>query len=60
MLLISTSVYVGSVQFMTYMAKPTYSEGGQLMDGGLDLNMESGISEFVKFYWFLSVNWREI
>lgn len=30
---------------MAYMAKAKYSETGQLLDGGIDLNMESGISE---------------
>lgn len=32
---------------MTYMARAKYSETGQLLDGGIDLNMESGISEYV-------------
>nr|CAG4651471.1 EOG090X0IGL [Simocephalus serrulatus]SVE94610.1 EOG090X0IGL [Simocephalus serrulatus] len=35
-------------RFMTYMARAKYSETGQLLDGGIDLNMESGISEHVK------------
>ena len=30
---------------MVYMARAKYSETGQLLDGGIDLNMESGISE---------------
>jgi hypothetical protein len=30
---------------MVYMARPKYSETGQLLDGGVDLNMESGVAE---------------
>jgi len=48
MFIIATAVYGGSIQFMSYMAKPTHSETGQLTDGGLDLNMESGVAEHVK------------
>ena len=29
------------------MAKPTYSESGALIDGGMDLNTESGTAEYV-------------
>nr|CAG4635185.1 EOG090X0IGL [Alona affinis] len=36
-------------RFMAYMARAKYSpENGQLIDCGIDLNMESGISEHVK------------
>lgn len=41
----STIVYIGSYQFMSYMARITYSESGQLLDCGVDLNMEGGIAE---------------
>lgn len=41
----STIVYIGSYQFMSYMARATYSESGQLLDPGVDLNMEGGIAE---------------
>ncbi|XP_029177741.1 transmembrane protein 208 [Nylanderia fulva] len=44
----STIVYVGSYQFMSYMARATYSESGKLLDSGVDLNMEGGIAEHVK------------
>ncbi|XP_011640242.1 transmembrane protein 208 isoform X2 [Pogonomyrmex barbatus] len=44
----SAIVYVGSYQFMSYMASTTYSESGQLLDPGVDLNMEGGIAEHVK------------
>lgn len=30
---------------MSYMARATYSESGQLLDSGVDLNMEGGIAE---------------
>lgn len=32
---------------MAYMAKSKYSETGQLLDPGVDLNMEGGIAEYV-------------
>ncbi|XP_076245239.1 transmembrane protein 208 [Calliopsis andreniformis] len=41
-------VYIGSYQFMKYIAQTTYSESGQLLDSGIDLNMEGGIAEHVK------------
>ncbi|XP_012223453.1 transmembrane protein 208 isoform X2 [Linepithema humile] len=44
----STIVYIGSYQFMSYMARAKYSESGQLLDSGVDLNMEGGIGEHVK------------
>lgn len=30
---------------MKYIAHATYSESGQLLDSGIDLNMEGGIAE---------------
>ncbi|KAG8182185.1 hypothetical protein JTE90_017136 [Oedothorax gibbosus] len=42
------ATYAGSLQFMSHMAKATYSETGQLLDGGIDLNMESGFAEHLK------------
>ncbi|GIY50125.1 transmembrane protein 208 [Caerostris extrusa] len=41
-------VFAGSLQFMHSMAGATYSETGQLLDGGIDLNMESGFAEHLK------------
>merc|ERR1712071_281742 len=35
-------------RLMAYMAKTKHSETGQLLDGGVDLNMEAGISEHIK------------
>lgn len=46
--LFAATAYIGSYQFMAYMARPTYSESGQLSDSGVDLNMEGGIAEHVK------------
>ncbi|XP_013794404.1 transmembrane protein 208-like [Limulus polyphemus] len=42
---LTVAVYVGNLQFMNYMAKAVYSESGALLDGGVDLNMESGLAE---------------
>ncbi|KAG5315688.1 TM208 protein, partial [Pseudoatta argentina] len=44
----SAIIYIGSYQFMSYMARATYSESGQLLDPGVDLNMEGGIAEHFK------------
>jgi len=42
-------VYLGSYQFMIYMARAKYTEEtGQLLDSGVDLNMEGGIAEHFK------------
>ncbi|XP_035228772.1 transmembrane protein 208-like, partial [Stegodyphus dumicola] len=46
--LLTVALYGGSLQFMSYMARASYSETGQLLDGGIDLNMESGIAEHLK------------
>lgn len=43
-----TALYFGCYKFMESMAKPTYSESGALIDGGMDLNTESGTAEHVK------------
>ncbi|KAF4513868.1 UNVERIFIED_CONTAM: hypothetical protein B566_EDAN017195 [Ephemera danica] len=45
---LATASYLGSYQFMVHMAKTTVSETGQLLDSGLDLNMEGGIAEHMK------------
>ncbi|XP_031783750.1 transmembrane protein 208 [Nasonia vitripennis] len=41
-------IYAGCYQFMSYMARAKYTESGQLIDSGVDLNMEGGIAEHVK------------
>nr|CAD7429937.1 unnamed protein product [Timema monikensis] len=46
--LFSAAAYISSYQFMAFMAKPTYNDSGQILDSGVDLNMEGGIAEHVK------------
>lgn len=41
-------VHCSSYQVMLRMAKATYAAPGQLVDGGIDLNMESGMAEHLK------------
>ena len=38
--------YASAYQFMCYMAKAKYTESGQIIDSGVDLNMEGGIAEY--------------
>ncbi|PSN35986.1 Transmembrane protein 208 [Blattella germanica] len=45
MFLFSAAAYIGSFQFMAYMARPNYTDSGQLLDSGIDLNMEGGIAD---------------
>lgn len=47
MYLFSCAIYIAAYQFMVYMAKAKYSDSGQLVDSGVDLNMEGGIAELV-------------
>ncbi|KAL5021391.1 hypothetical protein ScPMuIL_000546 [Solemya velum] len=42
------AVYVGSYKFLSGMAASKYTAQGALIDGGIDLNMESGVAEHVK------------
>ena len=51
MFLLVLLIYVGSFQFLFRLGTPKTSEPdgkGQLLDPGLDLNMESGMAEHVK------------
>ncbi|XP_054275272.1 transmembrane protein 208 [Macrosteles quadrilineatus] len=48
MLLIASATYVACYQFMAYISVAKYTDGGQLIDSGVDLNMEGGLSEHVK------------
>ncbi|KAK2726489.1 transmembrane protein 208-like isoform X1 [Artemia franciscana] len=41
-------IYICCFQFMRYIARPTFGENGQLIDAGVDLNMQSGVGEHVK------------
>lgn len=40
-------VLAACYQFMCYMARVKYTESGQLLDSGVDLNMVGGIAEYV-------------
>lgn len=42
---LSILTYIGSYQFMAYIARAQYSETGQILSSGIDLNMEGGIAE---------------
>lgn len=51
MFLVCLVIYIGSFQFLFRLGTPKTSEPdgkGQLLDPGLDLNMESGMAEHVK------------
>lgn len=48
MFLLVAFVHICCYQLMAYMAKAKFSPSGQLLDGGIDLNMEAGVSEHVK------------
>ena len=41
---VSVIIYFASMQFMQSMGRARYHEG-QLVDAGVDLNMESGMAE---------------
>lgn len=42
----SLTVYVTCLQLMLKMAKPVLGPTGQVVDGGIDLNMEKGFAEY--------------
>ncbi|XP_033223898.1 transmembrane protein 208 [Belonocnema kinseyi] len=48
MTIFSGLLYAGCYRFMSYMAQAKYTETGQILDSGVDLNMEGGIAEHVK------------
>ncbi|KAK6629218.1 hypothetical protein RUM43_003035 [Polyplax serrata] len=48
MALLAIASYTGAYQFMVYMSKAKYSDSGQLLDSGVDLNMQGGVAEHVK------------
>ena len=43
--LFSVVSYTGSYQFMVHMSKAKYSDSGQLIDSGVDLNLQGGVAE---------------
>ena len=46
LLTFATAVYFGCYKMMVAMAKVTHSDSGALIDGGMDLNAESGTAEY--------------
>ncbi|KAJ2954264.1 hypothetical protein O0L34_g2514 [Tuta absoluta] len=42
------AIYIGCNYMMRYISTPRYGENAQLIDPGLDLNMEGGMGEHVK------------
>lgn len=50
--LLCALIYIGGYQFMSRLGSPTYSSSdmkdSNLLDSGLDLNMENGMAEHVK------------
>ncbi|KAG9511409.1 Heparan-sulfate 6-O-sulfotransferase 1-A [Fragariocoptes setiger] len=49
MTLLAISVYIGSIYMMHFMAKPVFAPGtNTVVDGGIDLNMNSGFAEHLK------------
>lgn len=47
-LMFSSCVFGSCYMAMSSMAKATYSDTGALIDGGIDLNMNSGMAEHLK------------
>lgn len=47
-LIVSAIILIACYQFMNFMARPNFSESKQLIDSGVDLNMEAGVGEHVK------------
>lgn len=39
-------IFTGCYMFMQMMARASFTETGQLLDSGLDLNMQDGIAEY--------------
>ena len=48
MFLVCALAYICSFQFMRSMGHPKFTESGQLLDPGVDLNMEGGLAEYAK------------
>ena len=55
---LSLITYMGSYYFMAYMAKSTYGSNGNLIDAGIDLNMEQGMAEYVVIHIDLMICWN--
>ena len=48
MFVLSAVVYITSFQFMRSMGNPTLGDNGQILEPGVDLNMEGGLAEHIK------------
>lgn len=48
MLILTSITYSACLYFMSYMATAKFNEKNQVVDSGVDLNMEGGIAEHVK------------
>jgi len=48
MFVLSAVVYICSFQFMRSMGNPKLADNGQVLDPGVDLNMEGGLAEHAK------------
>lgn len=44
-LMLCGAIYFGMYQFMATMARAKFDGSGNVLDGGIDLNMESGMAE---------------
>lgn len=48
MFAITFIAYIGSFQFMRSMGNPKMADNGQVLDSGVDLNMQGGLAEHCK------------
>ncbi|XP_077983417.1 transmembrane protein 208-like [Glandiceps talaboti] len=48
LLSLAVLIYFSCLSFMTKMARATFNTNGSLVDGGMDLNSESGTAEHIK------------
>jgi len=48
MFVICFMLYIGAFQFMRSMGNPKLADNGQVLDPGVDLNMEGGLAEHCK------------
>ena len=55
MFVICFIVHIGSFQFMRSMGNPSLADNGQVLDPGVDLNMEGGLAEHSKVHRFLHI-----
>lgn len=46
--MLTVGIHIACYQMMRYISRATYSDNSQLVDPGLDLNMEGGMGEHIK------------